>query len=120
MISFKVNGLREFQGFISSFGKKLAPTAAQAVADYLLGDTRRGLRHYPPKTTQKYVRTFTLQRGWHRTGVGLNSRVVNDVPYAPFVPRWKKYGWRQWADVISSNVKHALAAAEAAIRKLRG
>lgn len=89
--------------------------AVLGVADYLKGDDTHGLKYYPPKTTQKYNRTFVLKRGWVVGGDEYKPVIKNFTPYAPYVPRWKKYNWREWTQVITDNMAGAIRHAQALV-----
>jgi len=92
--------------------------ALPAISEYIVGNDAHGLKHYPPKRGQKYERTFTLQRGWRIEGGTYRERIVNSVEYAPYVPnRWAHYGWRQWADVVKSNIDGAIRSANAKVKE---
>jgi hypothetical protein len=84
-----------------------------AVSEYIIGDDAHGLKHYPPQKDQQYERTYTLQDGWTVSGDTYRERITNSVEYSPYVPRWKRYGWREWADVVQSNLAGALRSANA-------
>jgi hypothetical protein len=111
-VSFQLRGIDEVEAMLETIPHGCKKLAVQAFTDYLIGDERHGLKHYPPYTTQKIrARTFTLQKGWARSSDEYKPIIKNYTPYAPYVPRWKKYNWRDWMDVIVSNldgaVKHA-------------
>lgn len=84
-----------------------------AVSEYLIGNDAHGLKHYPPPMGQKYVRTYELRDGWHVEGDVYRQRITNSMEYSPYVPRWKRYGWRAWQAVIDSNLAGALRSANA-------
>ena len=96
----------------------------EAAAVYLVGNYRRGLRHYPKKRPlQKYVRTFKLRRGWLVEYSRTKTRVRNNVPYAPFVQgdntqAWMHAGrWRTTSKVASDNEKGMTRAATLAMQR---
>ncbi len=116
-ISFKVRGMEKVQEMLKEVPRGVKRIAVQAVADYLIGDASHGLKWYPAVTTQKYVRTFTLREGWSRSGDQYRPIIRNYVPYAIFVPpRWKRYGWREWSQVIADNMAGALRHANALVK----
>jgi len=111
--NFRMRGNKEVEAMLKDVPYGGKQIVLPAVSEYILGDDNHGLRHYPPVTTQKYVRTFELKAGWHVEGDLYRQRITNSVEYSPYVPRWKKYGWRQWADVVQSNLAGALRHANA-------
>lgn len=91
---------------------------------YLVGDEGHGLKHYPkPPPKSKYKRTYILREGWGFVKYGAQTKVVNDVPYAPFVQgdetqSWVHVGrWRTVSKVVIDNTKGMLQAAERALQK---
>lgn len=118
-VSFSVRGIEEVKAMLEEVKHGAKRIAIQAFTDYLIGDDNHGLKHYPPYTTQKVrARTFQLKEGWTRSGDEYKPVIRNYVPYAPYVPvRWKKYGWRQWGDVIMSNVEGATRHAQSLVNK---
>lgn len=123
MISMKVRGIAELQKKLKDIPYGAKKIVLPAISEYLLGNDARGLRHYPPKQDQKYVRTNTLKNGWGISGGVYRERLTNPVPYAGIVPEvwgaggWKNYGWRMWSDVIKSNMAGAIRHAEAELKK---
>lgn len=115
MIKFKVRGWDKVEAFLKSLPRGTLGEAAQAMADYLIGDDRHGLKHYPaykyvsrrtaygkPFFTERqrrwffwalgsgnlklpYTRTMTLKNGWQKTGNKWNPVIRNTVPYAHHV-----------------------------------
>lgn len=70
-------------------------------------------------------RTGNYQRGWQLQKTGAQTKIVNPVPYARYVGGDEdqarlneKVGWRRVSDIISTNYKGAIQAAERAIEKL--
>jgi hypothetical protein len=116
-IFFRIRGMSEVESMLKEIPYGVKRLAIGAVTDYLIGDDTHGLTYYPPVTTQKYVRTFTLKHGWSRTGNEYRPVIHNYTPYTPYVPRWKRYGWREWADVVQSNMAGALRHANALVKK---
>lgn len=155
IIQIKVRGLQETKAFISSLPKHLRGIATKAMAEWFIGDGRRGLKRYPPykyitrrmaygKTfvsdrQRRYVmariregsiapgvphRTGNYQRGWQMINKGVQTQIVNNVPYAGFVGGDeqqarlnKRVGWNTVSEIITSNMKGAVRAAHAAIRE---
>lgn len=125
-VKIQVRGIEKIAAYIKSLPYGVKKVALEAVAEYLLGDDNHGYKHYPPLSTQAYLlksppsykRTNTLKEGWE---VVLNDpyrpKLTNTVPYAPYVPRWKKYGWREWLQVATDNTKGAIRHANAAVRE---
>lgn len=114
-VKFGMRGREELERMLSELPHGAKQIALPAFSEYLIGDDSHGLKHYPPVTTQKYVRTFTLKAGWTVSGGVYRQVISNSAEYAPYVPRWKRYGWREWADVIASNMAGALRHAQAAV-----
>lgn len=50
--SSKVRGMGEFQAFIDELARNMRGLAAETIADDLIGNGLRGLKHYPP---YKYI-----------------------------------------------------------------
>lgn len=113
---------------ISSAPRNARGKMTEAAAWELVGNTRRGLKHYPPKPKgSKYRRTYILREGWGFAKYGAAINVVNPVVYAPYVQGDKKQAWMhkgRWDTVsmtIEKNWERMIAAAEAALKKyLRG
>lgn len=116
-VKFEVRGLEQVEKMLNEVPRGTKRIAVQAVTDYMIGDERHGLKYYPPVKTQKYVRTFTLRQGWLRSGDEYKPVIRNYVPYAPYVPRWKKYGWREWGKVIADNMDGAMRHAQSLVNK---
>ena len=120
MFTIKLKGEKELVAFLRKIPRGAKFAAMKAFSTYELGDDRHGLKHYPPWKGQKYVRTFKLKRGWKLQAQGSDWRRVslyNKVPYTPYVPRWKKYGWREWMQAVRDNMAGALRSAQAAVNK---
>lgn len=113
----KVRNIEEVQTFLKSLPRGTLRVGLDALSTYILGNDQHGLKHYPPKKNQKYVRTFKLKGGWVIKGDDYRKNITNPVPYTKYVPRWKKYGWREWADVIMSNMEGAKRHALAEVKK---
>jgi len=125
-ISIKPRGFEEIIAYAKQLPYGTKKVALEAVSEYMLGDDQHGYKHYPPLSTQAYLnhippsytRTNDLKNGWE---VELNDpykpRIVNAVPYAPYVPRWKKYGWREWLQVATDNMAGAIRHANAVVRE---
>lgn len=117
MISFGMRGIKELESAMRQMPYGVKKVALPAFSEYMIGDDSHGLKHYPPWRGQKYVRTFTLKGGWRVVGGTYAQRIENPVEYTQYVPRWKKYGWREWADVIQSNMAGALRHAQAKVNE---
>lgn len=121
-INFKMRNLEQVQKKLKNLPNGAKKIVLPAISEYLIGDDRHGLRHYPPVTTQKYVRTNTLKEGWQIVGDVYRQRIINLVSYAKHVPNvwgpggWINYNWRQWADVIQSNMAGAMRHANAKLK----
>ena len=117
-ITFKTRGFSEVQAMLKDLPYGAKKVVLPAVSEYLLGDDRHGLKHYPPPKGQKYVRTYKLKDGWDIQSDIYRQRIVNNIYYAPFVPnRWAHYGWRQWAQVIADNMDGAMRHANAKLNE---
>ncbi len=61
-------------------------------------------------------RTGNYQRSIHRTGSGVSSRIVGDLPHEGWPNRQaKRIGWRDWDEIASTNIVHMTQAAERAV-----
>lgn len=71
-------------------------------------------------------RTGNYQRGWQMENSGVKTQIVNAVPYAQYVGGDnqarlnEKVGWRVWSDIIATNFRGAVQAAERAVGKMLG
>lgn len=110
-----IRGIPEVQKMLKEMPRGVTRIAVGAVTDYLIGDDRHGLKHYPPPKGQKYVRTYTLKKGWGRSGDEYKPVINNFTPYVSYVPRWRRYGWREWLDVVAENMAGALRHAQALV-----
>ena len=121
MIKFNMRGQDKNEAFLKELPHGAKKIALPEISKYLVGNDAHGLRHYPPKQDQKYNRTYTLRDGWTISGGTYREKITNSVPYAGAVPvvwgagGWKNYGWRQWADVLSSNMDGAMRSARARV-----
>lgn len=124
-VKISIRGIEQIAAYIKSLPNGVKKVALEAVAEYMLGDDSHGYKHYPPLSTQAYLqhvppsytRTNNLKEGWE---VVLNDpykpKITNAVSYAQYVPRWKKYGWRDWLQVATDNMKGAMRHANAVVR----
>lgn len=124
MLTPKTRGLTEFTDYIDGIARNSRGTAAEVITDYLIGNERRGFKHYPAQTTQKYKRTFNLRNRWVRRGAKTQSRAENTAEYSPYVQGtgtqvwWTKmYNWRNVQEITATNIKGACLEAERAIVK---
>ena len=123
MLKFDVRGLKGVEKKLKDLPYGAKKIVLPAISEYLVGDDRHGLKHYPPKQDQKYQRTNTLKNGWGISGGVYREKITNSVPYAPIVPVvWgiggiKNYGWRMWNEVIKANMKGAMAHANAKLKQ---
>lgn len=93
---------------------------AEEAAVYLLqGNAATRADVYPAKPPRStYERTFQLREGWGYVNYGTNIRVVNPVPYAPFVvgdntqAKMHRNRWRTLSKIIAQNMKGMIRAAE--------
>ena len=133
----QTRNLDKIKEYISTLPRQLRGKATEAAGEYLIGNERRGLKHYPARVkhgrdnpyqwqTERqrrayfasngfgkgipYQRTGDLANGWEQINSGVESRVVNEVPYAPFVidefqqVGHKEDGWRLVSQIISTNI----------------
>jgi hypothetical protein len=115
MLSLKIRGNTNFADKISALPRGVRGRACEAAAFALMGNktnTAKGLQYYPPKPSRsKYVRTYNLRFGWqaNKWGDGTKIRIVNIMPYAPFVQGdgeqayMHKGRWRTVSKIISDN-----------------
>lgn len=147
-MQIKVRYLEEFKEFISSLPRNARGEATKAGGKYLIGNDRRGLKHYPKRVQHgennpyqwqsekqrrkyfatkgfgegiPYTRKNRLADGWTQIEDGVNSKVVNSVPYAKYVvgddqqrghaaDKWRKVG-----KVIEDNMKGMIQAMQQAV-----
>jgi hypothetical protein len=117
---------RNLVKIIKKIPKEAQGVVTFAAGEYLVGNDRRGLRHYlTPKPPQsKYVRTGTLKRNWMAKQDGDKTILSNKTAYAGFVQGLKqawmhiRNGWRTWARVAKDNTKGMLRSAELAVNRL--
>ena len=110
-MSIKVRNLPEIKALLDKMPLSARRMATEEAGKYLMGNERRGLQYYPPRKS-KYKRTYNLRFGWQAQdwGDGVNIRIVNDVPYAPYVQgdndqAWMHKGvWRTVQVVLDDNV----------------
>ena len=109
---------------ISELPRILRKVATEAASVYLIGNTRRGLKRYPPKRArQKYIRTFKLREGWVFEWNSTRSKVVNRVKYAPYVhgdndQAWMHVGrWWKVGEVIEKDNAGMLIELDKAVEK---
>lgn len=112
MIRAEIRGLEQVKRFLESVPHGTIGLAAQEVADYLMGDSRHGLKHYPPykHVTRKaaYGRTFfsDRQRRWFFWALG-SGRLK--LPYArtgALGEGWEKIG-DKWRPVLRNKTPYA-------------
>ena len=125
MISIKVRDTSKLENYLKTLPYGVKRVALYAIAFYMVGDDAHGYRHYPPLSTQaylskvppSYVRTNNLTEGWTvNNNDEYKPKIENMVSYAPYVPRWKKYGWREWLQVAEDNMKGAMRHANAKVK----
>lgn len=123
MLEVKVRKTPEdLEKVISDAPRNARGKMTENAAWYLVGNSSRGLQHYPPKpANSKYVRTYKLREGWGFSGYGATTKVVNPVEYAPYVQgddtqAYMHVGrWRTVSQVIANNLKGMIQAAERAL-----
>lgn len=123
----KDGGIEEINAYIEMLPEAVRSTALAAITEYMLGDEAHGYKHYPPLGGQaylshvppSYVRTNDTKNSWKGYSDAVTAKVVSEgVPYVKHIPRWKKYGWREWRQVALDNMKGAIRHANAKIREL--
>jgi hypothetical protein len=112
MITAKLRGVEELNKFLKSLPHGTMKAAIAAMAEYMLGDTSHGLRHYPPrvnhglgnpykwqsdKQRRAYfasdgfgggipsTRTNELRNGWAASQDPYRKTLFNRLPYARYV-----------------------------------
>ena len=112
MITTRVRNLDQLKDFITTLPRRIRGEATEVAAEYLIGNDRRGLKHYPARVKHgadnpyqwqsekqrrayfasngfgggiPYSRTNALKDGWTTKNDGAKTAVTNDVPYAGFV-----------------------------------
>ncbi len=115
MLNVKIRNNDKLANKLSKLPYGVRGKACEAATLALLGkegSAPKGLRYYPPKPANStYVRTFTLRGGWQASkwGDGTKIKIINAVPYAPFVQgnkeqAWMHKGrWRTVSKIISDN-----------------
>lgn len=149
-----IKGIRKFEqlrDYISELPRHIRGLATRDAAIYLIGNTRRGLQHYPNRVEHgadnpyqwqsekqrrayfasngfgkgiPYNRSYDLRAGWTYIEKGVNTQIVNDVPYAGFVMGdegqqvgHRADGWRKIADIIKTNINGMIAEVDKAIQR---
>lgn len=143
MLSMKVRGLAPLKKKIDKIPRGARGAATEAAAFTLIGNQSRGLQHYPTRKLHgagnPYVwqsekqrraffatkgfgrgiptkRTFNLRFGWKvvKWGDGVNTKIVNDQPYADFVQGEKiqaghiKDGWKTIKQIFDPGMMKAM------------
>ena len=119
-VDISIIGEKKLAAYLRKLPRGVKITAMRAASEYIKGNEAHGLTHYPPWRGQKYVRTYNMQSGWRmreRDSAWTSVRIYNQVPYTRYVPRWKQYGWREWAGVVADNMKGAIRSAQAAVNQ---
>lgn len=125
-ISIKPRGYEQIAAYIKQLPYGTKKVGLEAVAEYMLGNDDHGYKHYPPLSGQAYLshtppsytRTNDLKNGWEvELSDPYKPKITNSVPYAPYVPRWKRYGWREWMQVATDNMTGAIRHANSKIRE---
>lgn len=153
MIGFNMRGQEDVNKFLKSLPHGTMRVAVAAFTEYILGNNNHGLKYNPPqkKVTriQAYgesfvsdkqrrwffanlndgtldipsARTGKLSEGWKIYGSDYQKKIVNKVPYSPYVQGFtqsrmsKLGGWHPWPEVITSNMKGAMQAARQAVNR---
>lgn len=125
-IKIDVRGIDKIKAFVADLPYGTKRVALAAIVEYMLGDDSHGYRHYPPLGGQaylkhsppSYVRTGDTKNSWSAQGGEYQPKIVSSgVYYVQYIPRWKRYGWRDWAQVAIDNMAGAIRAANAAVRE---
>lgn len=106
-----------------------APKAArgkmseEAAVYMLYGNAATRADNYPvPPPKTQYTRTYQLREGWGYLSYGQNIKIVNPVPYAPFVvgdntqAKIHRGRWRTLSKIVSQNMAGMIRAAESALK----
>lgn len=112
VVRAEIRGLEKVKAFLESVPYGTKGLAVDEVTEYLLGDDRHGLRHYPPtkRVTRKaaYGRTFFSDRQRKWFFAALRSGELH-LPYArtgELGAGWEKIG-DKWRRVIRNKVAYA-------------
>lgn len=112
MLRVRVRNLEPVQAYIASVPRGVKGEAVQQIADYLIGDERHGLKHYPAyryvSRRQAYGRVFFSERQRRWFFAALNSGELH-IPYRrTFALRqaWEK-GDDRWRPVIRNPLPYA-------------
>ncbi len=101
MISVKLRGNEELQAFLKALPRGTMKDAIKAMADYMLGNTQHGLKHYPPykyvSRKEAYGKTFfsDKQRRWFFAAIR-DQRILLPLRYQR--TNTLRDGWRQSVD----------------------
>lgn len=121
-------GVEEVRRFIQSLPRGMKIVGMRAASEHMIGDEKRGLKHYPPWMGQKYKRTGNLHNSWNF--VEHNSQwdrvsIYNTAEYALLVqgdedqlPIFAHYKWRKALTVMAANMVGAVRAAQEAVNAL--
>ena len=112
MITTRVRNLEQLKDFITTLPRRIRGEATEVAAEYLIGNDRRGLKHYPARVQHgegnpyqwqsekqrrayfasngfgggiPYRRTNQLKNGWQTVGYGVKVSITNTTPYTGFV-----------------------------------
>jgi len=115
MLKITSRGIPELQAWLLSLANGVKDEATRSVAEYLVGDSSHGLKHYPPykyismqrayggfisDKQRRYVmamikegkirpgqdnRTGNLSANWEYKAQGGRYTITNDTPYAKYV-----------------------------------
>ena len=119
-------GIKELNVYVEKLPAGVRTVALAAIAEYMLGDDKHGYKHYPPlggqaylrQTPPGYVRTNDAKNSWRMYADANLSKVVSSgVPYVKHIPRWSRYGWREWKQVALDNMQGAMRHANAKVRE---
>lgn len=119
----QVKNIDNVKAYLSSIKNGVKGVATEAVAEYLVGNERRGLQAYPPERAwYKHKRTYDVRFGWQvkNWGDGARVKIVNTAPHAKFpFTRWagSPWGWRTIPERIASNIKGAIRHAKSIVGK---
>lgn len=109
MIKFRVRGLEEFKGYISSLQRNLRGKATEWISEWLIGNGSRGLKHYPPYkyVTRKSAYGQTFQSDRQRRYVMAKIREGSIDPGYPHRTGRLQRGWVKTGSGVGTRIVNA-------------